>query len=83
LKEEIAVERYKETLEEAVRERETERILQEAGLEDVVDKALQGIAVPAGAELLQDVSDHFKVAPQERWAARVDALAREATRPER
>ena len=79
--EEVAVDRYTETLEQAVRERETERILAEAGLDDVVDEALRGLEIPDGAELLQDVSEHFRAAPQDRWAACVDTLAREAASP--
>jgi hypothetical protein len=79
--EEVAVDRYKAALEAAVRERETERILEEAGIDDVVDETLRGLEIPDGADLLQDVSDHFKVAPQELWAARVNSLAREAASP--
>jgi DNA topoisomerase 6 subunit A-like protein len=79
--EEVAVDRYKAALEAAVRERETERILEEAGMDDVVDETLRGLEIPDGADLLQDVSDHFKVAPQELWAARVNSLAREAASP--
>ena len=71
----IAVDRYKQALEEAVRKRETERILQEAGLDKVVNKALRSLKIPDGADLLQDVRDHFEVAPEELWAERVDALA--------
>ena len=63
--EEVAVDRYKGALEKAVRARETERILEEAGIDDVVDEALRGLEIPDGADLLQDVSDHFKVAAQE------------------
>jgi hypothetical protein len=48
----------------------------------VVDEALRGLEIPNGADLLQDVESHFKVAPQERWAARVDPPARKGARPD-
>jgi len=70
--EEVAVDRYKGALEKADRARETECILEEAGIDDVVDEALRGLEIPDGADLLQDVSNHFKVAPQEWWATRIN-----------
>jgi hypothetical protein len=70
--EEVAVGRFKDALEKAVRARGTERILEEAGIDDVVDEALRGLKITDGADLLRDVSDHFKVAPQEWWVTRIE-----------
>jgi hypothetical protein len=72
---EIVIESIRERAEDMIRERITERILREAGIERQVEQAMQDLALPAAADVRDDMIEFFSKSPTEPWRTRVNEIA--------